>query len=116
MISGNQQDGIFLFLAGHERHGGRQQDRRRRRRNDARYRTRSRASTLSVANNDTIGGTTANLGNIIANNGGSDAFTDSGVLVGGSQGIEVLSNTIYNNFNGGIYLTGQQQRRPAPRR
>ncbi len=53
--------------------------------------------------NDVIGGANINLGNIIANNGLSG--NEAGVNVLAGENIEILSNSIVNNANGGIFLS-----------
>ena len=52
-----------------------------------------------------IGGTMAGAGNIIANNGLTNVFDHSGVVIN-SRNVGVVSDSIYNNYNLGIQLNG----------
>ena len=59
------------------------------------------------ADNDVIGGGNVTLGNNIANNNTpTSAFGNgAGIFVLGGNGIEILSNSIHDNANGGISLS-----------
>jgi uncharacterized repeat protein (TIGR01451 family) len=58
---------------------------------------------VNGANNDVIGGGTPALGNIIAFNG--KTLSSFGISVLSGQGIEILSNSIFNNVGGGINMS-----------
>ncbi len=61
----------------------------------------------------TVGGLAAGSGNIIANNGTTGPFDQSGVEIT-SKGIPILSNSIYNNQKLGINLNGGNNGQVAP--
>ena len=68
---------------------------------------------VNGAANDVIGGGAVTLGNVIANNGASG--NQAGIFVLSGQGIEILSNSIHDNANGGIFLSpGANADIPAP--
>jgi titin len=61
--------------------------------------------------NNTVGGTAAGAGNVIANNGGAGVALTSGDV----EGDAILSNSIYGNAGGGITLApGANQSQSAP--
>lgn len=49
-----------------------------------------------------IGGDPSTLGNVIANNG--NLFTNYGINIQSGSGVQILSNSIYNNKGGGITI------------
>lgn len=59
--------------------------------------------TSNGAASDVIGGGNVTLGNVIANNG--SLGNQAGVFILSGQGIELLSNSIHDNANGGIFLS-----------
>jgi hypothetical protein len=54
-----------------------------------------------------VGGTNPAAGNVIANNGFRDAFDHAGVIVNAFP-VTILSNSIFNNDDLGIFLSGNQ--------
>jgi uncharacterized repeat protein (TIGR01451 family) len=70
-------------------------------------------SIINGAHNNVIGGASAVLGNVIANNGSGNNV--AGVNVQSGTSIEIDSNSIHDNANGGIKLgTGANGNQPAP--
>ena len=53
--------------------------------------------------NDVIGGPSVAQGNVIANNGAGNK--SAGVFIQSGQGVEILSNSIHDNTNGGITIS-----------
>jgi hypothetical protein len=65
------------------------------------------AGIKATVPNIIIGGTTPAAGNLVANNGFSDAFDHAGIIVTASP-VTILSNSIYDNNKLGIFLSGSQ--------
>jgi uncharacterized repeat protein (TIGR01451 family) len=105
VISGNANDGVFLFasqvtnvvVAGNKIGVGA---------DGTTPIPNKQSGVLSEGSvNNTIGGATPSLGNIIANNGTTgivSPISGFGVAVENSQGVAVLTNSIHDNINGGI--------------
>ncbi len=70
---------------------------------------------VNGGNNSVIGGAAVTLGNEIANNGTGTTPGGPGIEVQSGTSIEILSNSIHDNTNGGIFLSpGANDDLPAP--